>query len=257
MHNVKPKKHLGQHFLKDRHAAEAIVEMLQANPDDTIIEIGPGKGVLTDFLKVKYPKLELVEVDTEAIAYLKQTYEASCPPIHEGDVLKWEMAAHIPEDTYFISNLPYNISSPVMFTFLENMRFIKEGVFMVQKEVALRICSPPGNKQYGILSVLLGAYFDLTLGINVPPSAFDPPPKVQSAVFRMTRKEHAPEVDYETFKRLIKTGFNQRRKTLRNALKPLNVSWDPQHEEILKRRAETLSVEEFVGLANFVSREDD
>lgn len=252
MHNVKPKKHLGQHFLTDKVAAEGIVDMLKATDEDVVIEIGPGKGVLTNFLLPRYPKLSLVEIDTEAVTYLKQEYGDSCPPIYEDDILRWDIAGHVPVDSYFISNLPYNISSPVMFKFLEHLGRVKKGVFMVQKEVAHRICASPGGKQFGILSVLLGAYFDLKIGFNVPPGSFDPPPKVQSSVFSMTRKEVMPAVEFSVLKTVVKTAFNQRRKTLRNALKSLNVTWEEQHTTLLTRRAETLSVEEFVDLANFI-----
>ncbi|MFK7970633.1 MAG: 16S rRNA (adenine(1518)-N(6)/adenine(1519)-N(6))-dimethyltransferase RsmA [Bacteroidia bacterium] len=254
MHNVKPKKHLGQHFLKDKAAAERIVKMLEAEAEATVVEIGPGKGVLTDFLVPKYPGLRLVEIDDESVRYLKHYFGTKCPPIHETDILKWNIPEQVPKDSFFISNLPYNISSPVMFVFLEQREYVKEGVFMVQKEVAHRICSPPGSKQFGILSVLIGAYYDLTLGFNVPPGSFDPPPKVQSAVFRMRRKETAPDIEFALLKKVVKTAFNQRRKTLRNALKSLNVNWESHHDELLSRRAETLSVDEFVALAKDVER---
>jgi 16S rRNA (adenine1518-N6/adenine1519-N6)-dimethyltransferase len=247
--SVKRKKHLAQHFLHDKGIAERIVDMLQAGEEDVVIEIGPGKGILTDFLIERYPKLELVEIDPEAAGYLRQHYADRCPPIHQQDILKWNLAEQVPTDSYFISNLPYNISSPIMFAFLENRDRVLEGVFMVQKEVAHRICSPPGSKQYGILSVLIGAYYDLELGVNVPPGAFNPPPKVQSAVFRMTRKAVEPEAEFATLKTVVKAAFGQRRKTLRNALKGLSLSLSEEQEAMMGRRAETLSVEEFVGLA--------
>ena len=248
MSTVHPKKHLGQHFLKDNSLAERIVSLLEGAEDQPVVEIGPGRGILTQFLLEKYANLWLVEVDPEAAAYIKQTFEAYTPQLHLRDILKWEMAGEIPHNTYFIGNLPYNISSPIFFRLLEHLAYIQKGVFMVQKEVADRICSPPGNKTYGILSVLLGAYFDLSYAFTVAPGAFIPPPKVKSAVMVLERKAILPEVPFPHLKQVVKSAFNQRRKTLRNALKSLHFNEFEGKAELMGQRAEQLSVEQFIYL---------
>ncbi len=249
MRNLNPKKHLGQHFLTDTGIAQRITELLRAEPADVVIEIGPGKGVLSQYLMPKYPLFQMVEVDEDAVAYMKANFAAHNPKLIHEDFLKWNISATIPPDSFFIGNLPYNISSPIFFRFLEHLPFIQEGVFMIQKEVARRICSPPGSKEYGILSVLLGAYFDLEYCISVAPGAFFPPPKVQSAVIRMTRKSEPPEVEFSKLKAVVKTAFNQRRKTLRNALKALNLADFEGKEDLYTQRAEQLSVEDFIRLS--------
>jgi len=193
-----------------------------------------------------------VEVDGEAVAFIENEFASFNPQLIHVDFLKWKMAETIPMDSFFIGNLPYNISSPIFFTFLENLPYIKEGVFMIQKEVARRICSPPGNKEYGILSVLLGAYFELEYGFQVAPGAFHPPPKVQSAVIRLKRKEAFPEVPFSKLKLVVKTAFNQRRKTLRNALKSLQIADFEEKAHFLTQRAEQLAVEDFVLLAKHI-----
>lgn len=248
MSTVHPKKHLGQHFLKDNSLAERIVSLLEGAEDQPVVEIGPGRGILTQFLLEKYPKLWLVEVDPEAAAFIEQAFKAYSPQVHLRDILKWEMAGEIPHDTYFIGNLPYNISSPIFFRLLEHLPYIKKGVFMVQKEVADRICSPPGNKTYGILSVLLGAYFDCSYAFTVGPGAFIPPPKVKSAVMVLERKAILPEVPFPHLKQVVKSAFNQRRKTLRNAVKGLHFSEFEGKSALMSQRAEQLSVEQFIYL---------
>lgn len=253
MSNLKPKKHLGQHFLTDKGIAQRITGLLTAGPGDVVVEIGPGKGILSQYLFPLYPHFKMVEVDDEAVAYIETTFASESPEVIHIDFLKWDIAKAIPADTYFIGNLPYNISSPIFFKFLDHLPHIKEGVFMIQKEVARRICSPPGNKEYGILSVLLGAYFELEYCIQVAPGSFFPPPKVQSAVIRMQRKTKRPDIDFKRMKTVVKAAFNQRRKTVRNAVKALSIADFDGKEEMFSKRAEQLSVEDFIRLSEALS----
>ena len=249
MNTVRPKKHLGQHFLKDKALALRIVDLLDGPKNMSVIEIGPGRGVLTQFLLERYPNLWLIEVDPEAVQYIRKQFEAHSPKIYQKDILKWDMTEEIPLNSYFIGNLPYNISSPIFFRVLEHMEFIQKGVFMIQKEVADRICSPPGNKTFGILSVLLGAYYDLSYAFTVSPQVFIPPPKVKSAVIVLDRKTELPNVSFSQLKQVVKQAFNQRRKTLKNALKGLEFEDFPNKEEIMRMRAEQLRVDQFIFLA--------
>ena len=252
MHNLKPKKYLGQHFLQDLHIATQIVAQLSASPSDDVIEIGPGEGVLTNILFERYPQLKVIEVDGDAVETLQKRFGKDKLEIIHQDVLKWEMEKILDKDTYFIGNLPYNISSPFFFKLLENPDFVKEGVFMIQKEVAERICAKKGNKTYGILSVLLGTYFECSYLFSVPPAVFRPPPKVMSGVLKLKRKTVSPKVQFAMLKKVVKTAFGQRRKTLRNALKSLKLTDFEGKEELLKLRAEQLGVEEFVRICEFV-----
>jgi len=246
MYKVTPKKYLGQHFLKDKIIAQRIVNTLSARETDTVVEIGPGKGILTQFLLERYPTLWLIEVDPEAANFIRKKFDTSHPRIKLTDILKWEMQEDIPFDSYFIGNLPYYISSPIFFRLLENIEYVREGVFMIQKEVAERICAQKGNKTYGILSVLLGAYFELTYSFSVSPKVFTPPPKVNSGVIYMKRKEILPEVDFKHFKFVVKRAFNQRRKTLKNALKGLEFEDFDQKNRLFTLRAEQLGYEDFI-----------
>ncbi len=217
-----------------------------------MVEIGPGQGVLTDLLWPRYPNLQLVEVDPEAVAWLSQHYGEKGPKIVHQDILKWDPTAHLEPNAAFIGNLPYNISSPIFFALLDHLEYIEEGVFMIQKEVAQRICANEGSKTYGILSVLLGAYFERSYEFTVPPHVFRPPPKVQSGVIRLVRKSTLPEVPFPKLKRLVKAAFNQRRKTLRNALKGVEMQAFPEQETILKLRAEQLPIEKFIELTGYM-----
>lgn len=245
---MRAKKHLGQHFLKDLNIAQRIVDGLSGHGGyDRVLEIGPGMGVLTQFL---LPKTDfstyVIEIDTESVAYLEKHYPDLAPRIIAGDFLKFNAGEHFPGKFAVIGNFPYNISSQIFFRALEIRDRIPEIVCMLQKEVAQRIASPPGNKDYGILSVLLQAFYDIDYLVSVPPGAFDPPPKVQSGVIRLRRNGvSALECDEKLFFRVVKTAFNQRRKTLRNALKP--VGEIPDHP-LLNKRAEQLSVQDFVTL---------
>ena len=248
---VKAKKYLGQHFLKDESIALRIVESLRSM-DQAILEIGPGTGVLSKFLFERVDELFLLDVDTESIRFLLKSYPQYADRIIEGDFLKNELS-FLPANYAVIGNFPYNISSQIFFKILEQRHCVDEVVCMLQKEVAARLCSPPGNKQYGILSVLLQAFYDLEYMFDVTPDVFDPPPKVFSGVIRMKRNANKDlECDYSVFKTVVKQGFQNRRKTLRNALKPLSLPPEISELEILGRRAETLSYQEFVNLAKLV-----
>jgi 16S rRNA (adenine1518-N6/adenine1519-N6)-dimethyltransferase len=243
---VRAKKHLGQHFLKDLNAAQRIVDGLSGHSGyDRVLEIGPGMGVLTQFL-LKKPDFEtyVIEIDTESVVYLHKNYPELSARIIEGDFLKFNPDEHFPLPFAIIGNFPYNISSQIFFRALQIRDRIPEIVCMLQKEVAQRIASPPGNKDYGILSVLLQAFYDIDYLITVPPGAFDPPPKVQSGVIRLRRNDLKElDCDEKLFFRVVKTAFNQRRKTLRNALKPIGEF--PDHP-LLTKRAEQLGVNDFV-----------
>ncbi len=248
--SVKPKKHLGQHFLREPRIADRIVDLLQADSAFPVVEIGPGPGVLTERLLPKYPLFYAVEVDPEAIAWLENRFTWQPDRLIQADVLKWEPASVGP--AAYIGNLPYNISSPFFFQLLENRSLVREGVFMIQKEVAERICAGPGSKTYGILSVLLGAYFDVKYGFTVPPGVFNPPPKVNSGVIRMVPLAEPSAIPLGTLKHVVKAAFNQRRKTMRNALKGLNFEPFPELESWMDLRAEQLPVTGFLRLAEAV-----
>ncbi|WP_291781844.1 16S rRNA (adenine(1518)-N(6)/adenine(1519)-N(6))-dimethyltransferase RsmA [Cecembia sp.] len=248
MQKVKPKKHLGQHFLTDLSIAEKISRALTGHLDTKkVLEIGPGMGVLTDFLLEDDWELYLVDIDTESIRYLHQRYPNLGTKIIEGDYLKQDFSILMKGSYAVIGNFPYNISSQIFFKILEERKHVTEVVCMLQKEVAQRIASPKGNKDYGILSVLLQAYYDIEYLFSVAPEVFDPPPKVNSGVIRL--KRNAIEqlgCDEKLFFRVVKQGFATRRKTLRNALKPLGISELMKEDPVLDKRAEQLDVQEFV-----------
>lgn len=242
---VRPKKHLGQHFLHDARIAERITLLLQPAEGTPVIEIGPGMGVLTRHLVARGLPLTALEVDTESIAYLQQHYPSGVQVLHS-DVLKHTFA---PQPMAWIGNLPYNISSPILFRLLEQRQWVQQGVFMLQKEVARRIATGPGSKEYGILSVLLQYYYEVKYAFSVPPGAFTPPPKVQSGVITLQRRSQPDELPLEPLSKVVKTAFNQRRKQLVNTLKPLNLTLPAGWET---RRAEELTVQEFVLLARML-----
>lgn len=251
MKKVKAKKNLGQHFLEDLHAAEQIVDALNENGKfKKVLEIGPGMGVLTQFLQNKKNfETHLLEIDSESVEYLKANFhEFPKENIHGVDFLRFplEKITH-GEPFAIVGNFPYNISSQIFFKVLEHKNECLEVVGMLQKEVAERLASKPGNKAYGILSVLLQAYYEIEYLFSLGPEVFNPPPKVNSGVIRLKRiKDKELNCDPKRFKMIVKLGFNQRRKTLRNALKSLGL---PDHP-LLNQRAETLSVDDFVELAN-------
>lgn len=252
---VRPKKHLGQHFLKDMSIAERIAQGLSGHGEyHQVLEIGPGTGVLTQFLLKDSFETSVVEIDRESVAYLHQHFKALTGRIIEGDFLKMDIERHFEGSFAIIGNFPYNISSQIFFKVLELRNKVPEVVCMIQKEVADRLVSPPGNKDYGILSVLLKAYYDLEYLFTVGPEVFNPPPKVNSAVIRLKRNNVAAlDCDEVLFKTIVKAGFQMRRKTLRNALKPINLPEELMQEKVLDLRAETLSVEQYVELTNLIT----
>ena len=255
MKDVRPKKYLGQHFLCDDGIAQRIVESLQA-PNPNLLEIGPGMGVLTKFLIHKENvNLKVVEIDDESVAYLQQNYPELSDKIIPADFLTLDLSAMYTDKVSIIGNFPYNISSQILFKILENKDLVTETVGMFQKEVAERVAAPAGNKSYGILSVLLSAYYDIEYLFTVPEHVFTPPPKVKSAVIRLRRNGvQALDCDEALFVRVVKAGFNQRRKTLRNALQQLQLPLDGIPADLLAKRAEQLTVDQFVTLTQLLSK---
>src|SRR5690606_31938082 len=220
-HQVRAKKHLGQHFLNDETIAENIANTLSFEGYNNVLEIGPGMGVLTKYLLQKKTTTYVIEIDTESVEYLKSHYLNLADRIIEKDFLKYDITQVFKDEPFAITgNFPYNISSQILFKTLELRHQIPEFSGMFQKEVAQRICSKEGSKVYGILSVLTQAFYDAGYLFTVPPSVFNPPPKVDSGVLRLIRKAnfHLP-CDETLFFKVVKTAFQQRRKTLRNSLK--------------------------------------
>ena len=253
MQQVRAKKFLGQHFLKDLSVAQRIAETIQVG---RVLEIGPGMGVLTQYL-LKNPNLQTtaIEIDRESVAYLKEWY----PELHliEGDFLKLDLNIIYPDGEFcVIGNYPYNISSQIFFKVLDYKERIPICSGMIQKEVAERIASKPGKKAYGILSVLLQAYYDIEYLFTVDEHVFNPPPKVKSAVIRMTRNNRQRlGCDEALFKNIVKTAFNQRRKQMRNSLMQLVGKENPVlNEPIFTKRPEQLSVEEFIELTKLIEK---
>lgn len=252
---VRPKKSLGQHFLKDENIARNIVGALALErPDAKVIEIGPGTGVLTKYLsQINDIDLRLIEIDRESVAYLKKTYPHLQTQIIEADFLELDLDQVFPESFAIIGNFPYNISSQIFFKVLDHRDKVSQVVGMLQKEVAERIAAPPGSKTYGILSVLLQAFYDIELLFKVPPGVFFPPPKVMSAVIRLKRNKVSKlDCDEIQFRKIVKQAFQMRRKTLRNALKSLNLSASVSVLPLLDKRAEQLTVEDFISLTKLI-----
>ena len=250
------KKHLGQHFLHDKNIAQKIVNSLR-KPPQTLVEIGPGTGILTALLAPKYPNLYLVEVDTSLAAYLQQTYPALQERIMTANFLTLPLEQITQGPLSLIGNFPYNISSQIFFKVLAYRQQVQEVVAMIQQEVAMRWVAPPGSKTYGILSVLLQAFYELEYLFTVGPHVFSPPPKVQSAVIRLRRSATKTlSCDEKLFFSLVKASFQQRRKTLRNALKPLLPPTSRVPIPFLDQRAEQLSVADFVALTQAISLVD-
>ena len=256
---VRAKKALGQHFLTDQSIARSIVEALTPGGVPDVLEIGPGMGVLTRYLLQREDlRLKMVELDTESVAYLLTHFPGMEGRLYEADYLKLDIHRLFPGQYRVIGNFPYNISSQIFFKILEDKDLVPEVVCMNQKEVADRIAEKPGTKTYGLLSVLLQAWYDIDYILPVGPGAFSPPPKVKSAVIRLRRNSRTClGCDEKLFKTVVKTAFNQRRKTLRNALRPLAAALVPPEElpallsdPLFDLRAERLGVEDFVGLTN-------
>lgn len=253
---VRAKKSLGQHFLHDQHTADRIVSSLHKTAGETLrlLEIGPGMGVLTKRLVTEEDVvLTVIEIDRDSVAYLKEHNILSADQIIEGDFLRVDLTTIFPGHFSIIGNFPYNISSQIFFRVLELRDQVDQVVCMLQKEVAERIASPHGSKVYGILSVLLQAYYDIKLLFKVSPGVFTPPPKVTSAVIRLTRNDRSRlSCDEALFVTVVKQGFNNRRKTLRNALKNLNLAETVLSLPVMDKRAEQLSVDDFIQLTRLI-----
>lgn len=257
MKSVKPKKFLGQHFLKDLQVAQDIANTVDACPELPILEVGPGMGVLTQFLVTKERPLKVVELDFESVAYLRENFPALGNNIIEQDFLKMDLAQLFEGKPFVLTgNYPYNISSQIFFKMLDYKDLIPCCTGMIQKEVAERMAAGPGSKTYGILSVLIQAWYRVEYLFTVHEHVFNPPPKVKSAVIRMTRNETQElGCNEKLFKQIVKTTFNQRRKTLRNSISPILDKTNPlMADPIFNKRPEQLSVQEFIDLTNRVEQ---
>lgn len=254
---VKPKKNIGQHFLTDARIAARIADSLGVERPDNVLELGPGTGALTrHLLNKEIGCLKLMEIDGESIEFLREAYPEMGERIIEADFLRCDLGAVFGGEKFaLIGNFPYNISSQIFFRVLEDVNLIPLVCCMLQKEVAERLAAKPGGKTYGILSVLLQAYYDIEYLFSVPPGVFNPPPKVNSGVLRLTRnKVESLGCDEKLFRTVVKTAFNQRRKTLRNSLRPLTAGADlPGAERFMNKRAEELSVKDFIALTEEVA----
>jgi 16S rRNA (adenine1518-N6/adenine1519-N6)-dimethyltransferase len=247
---VRAKKHLGQHFLKDEVVAKKIADTLNLNGYTKVLEIGPGTGVLTKYLLEKDIELVAMDLDRDSISYLEANYLNKNLELLEADFLKYDLSDIFGENEFAVTgNFPYNISTQIVFKTLENKERIPEFTGMFQKEVALRICAKEGSKTYGILSVLAQAFYEAEYLFTVPPTVFNPPPKVDSGVLRLTRKaDFSLDCDEKMLYKVVKTAFQQRRKTLRNSLKSFNLSDKIKEDTIFGQRPEQLSVAQFVAL---------
>ncbi|WBX76533.1 16S rRNA (adenine(1518)-N(6)/adenine(1519)-N(6))-dimethyltransferase RsmA [Tenacibaculum ovolyticum] len=264
---VRAKKHLGQHFLTDENIAKKIADSLTEEGYDNVLEIGPGMGVLTKYLLEKKPKVTVMEIDYDSVAYLKDTFPlehitldttSKNFEIIEGDFLKKNLTDVFKEkQVAIIGNFPYNISTQIVFKAIENREFVPEFSGMFQKEVAKRIAEKEGSKVYGIMSVLTQAFYDVEYLFTVPPTVFNPPPKVDSGVIRLIRKkDYSLPVDEKLFFRVVKTSFNQRRKMLRSSLKSFNLSDSLREDPIFAMRPEQLSVQKFIELTTKIAQDN-
>jgi len=259
MKQVRPKKNLGQHFLTDLSIAKRIADTVdEPFAELPVLEVGPGMGVMTQYLVEKPRPLKVVEIDRESVAYLQEHFPRLYNNIIGGDFLRMDLHEVFDGQPFVLTgNYPYDISSQIFFKMLDNKDLIPCCTGMIQHEVALRMASQPGNKQYGILSVMIQAWYHVEYLFTVEPSVFNPPPKVQSAVIRMTRNEVTNlGCDEQLFRRVVKTVFGQRRKMLRVSLRQLLPSESPffeMHASLLTRRPEQLSISEFVDLTNKVA----
>ena len=257
--SVRPKKFLGQHFLKDQNVAKAIADTVDACPDIPVLEVGPGMGVLTQYLLPKKRETKVVEIDFESVAYLREEYPQLEENIIEDDFLKMHLEHTFGGRPFVLTgNYPYNISSQIFFKMLDYRDLIPCCTGMIQREVAQRIASAPGTKAYGILSVMIQAWYDVEYLFTVDENVFNPPPKVKSAVIRMTRNDtRTLGCDEQLFKRVVKTVFNQRRKMLRVSLRQIidaaNVPADFFEHELMTKRPEQLALQQFVELTNYVA----
>lgn len=260
MRTVRPKKNLGQHFLTDLNIAKAIADTVDACPDIPILEVGPGMGVLTQYLTAKERDVKVVEIDSESVAYLNEKYPALRDNIIGEDFLRMDLTTVFSGRKFVLTgNYPYDISSQIFFKMLDNKDLIPCCTGMIQREVAQRMASAPGTKAYGILSVLIQAWYDVEYLFTVDENVFNPPPKVKSAVIRITRNNVTDlGCDWQLFRRLVKAVFNQRRKMLRVSLKQIldNVTDDGFYSQpIMTKRPEQLTIAQFVELTNMVNVE--
>src|SRR6056297_477465 len=249
--SVRPKKHLGQHFLWDQNIARKIVEVAKQTPTRKILEIGPGKGVLTQLLHPLFKDhFYAVEIDQESVQYLKEQYPEVTKRLVETDFLEMNMRQYFEEPFSIVGNFPYNISSQIFFKVLENKNQIPFVVGMVQKEVAQRISAHPGSKTYGILSVLLQAFYNIKIEFHVGPNSFQPPPKVKSSVITLRRNDtKSLNCNESLFFRIVKESFNKRRKILKNGLKSFLLNLNIEDDR-LGQRPEQLTVNDFVEITN-------
>ena len=262
MKQVRPKKNLGQHFLTDLNIAKQIADTVDACPELPVLEIGPGMGVLTQYLNEKPRPLKVVEIDRESVAYLREHFPRLDNNIIGGDFLRMDLREVFDGKQFVLTgNYPYDISSQIFFKMLDNREIIPCCTGMIQHEVAVRMAAAPGSKQYGILSVLIQAWYRVEYLFTVEPGVFNPPPKVQSAVIRMTRNDVTDlGCDEALFRRVVKAVFNQRRKMLRVSLRQIfdsahQASADFFAKDVMTRRPEQLSIAEFVNLTNMVEEE--
>ena len=258
MKQVRPKKNLGQHFLTDLSIAKAIADTVDACPELPVLEVGPGMGVMTQFLVEKPRPLKVVEIDRESVAWLNEHFPKLRENILGEDFLRMDLHTVFDGQPFVLTgNYPYDISSQIFFKMLDNKELIPCCTGMIQREVAQRMAAEPGSKTYGILSVLIQAWYNVEYLFTVDEHVFNPPPKVKSAVIRMTRNEVMDlGCDERLFKRLVKTVFNQRRKMLRVSLKqmlPADSSFFTLHSSLLTKRPEQLSIQQFVELTNLVA----
>lgn len=263
---VKAKKHLGQHFLKDEGIAKQIADTLVQKNYSNVIEIGPGTGVLTKYLLMRDINLVAMDLDADSIVYLKHSFPLEHPKVLEGkgsfkvveaDFLNYDLTSLFGSEQFGITgNFPYNISTQIVFKMLEMRSQVPEFSGMFQKEVAQRICAKEGSKTYGILSVIAQAFYDAEYLFTVHPEVFNPPPRVQSGVLRLTRKDDFKlTCDEQLFYRVVKMAFNQRRKTLRNSLKAMELSDNLKEDTIFEQRPEQLAVADFIALTNKIAND--
>lgn len=251
---VRAKKHLGQHFLTDQTIARKIALSLDFSASDKVLEIGPGMGVLTQYLLEQNVQTYVIEIDSESVLYLQEHYPQLSNFIIEKDFLKYDLNEVFKGASFsIIGNFPYNISTQIVFKTLEMREQIPQFSGMFQKEVAQRICAKEGSKVYGILSVLAQAFYDAEYLFTVPPTVFNPPPKVESGVLRLTRKDNFKlDCNEALLFKIVKTAFNQRRKTMRNSLKTFNLSDNLKANIIFDQRPEQLSVVDFINLTKLL-----
>ena len=248
---VRAKKHLGQHFLRDEGMAQDTADLVNQMPTNNWIEIGPGMGVLTKYLLQKDISIKVVELDRESVAYLHQHYPTL--EVLEGDFLQLKLEEIYPSDFGVIGNFPYNISSQILFKILDYREQVAAFAGMFQLEVAQRVASPPNSKVYGILSVLVQAFYHVQMEFKIPPHVFSPPPKVWSAVISGKRIEQTIDWNVPLFFKVVKAAFQQRRKTVWNALRQFNIPKDlAESNHLFKLRAENLSVEDFKALTHLI-----